>query len=356
MLYYTDEFLSQEYATLANTNSNDESASGKKLEKPFSPIQLIIDAQTRAQILTTSRHLVDFFDIGASKLQSENATDESRQRNKIINQLNFIRFASSANSSGAESAFGTDHGDECHSDQLSRVRIKVPSLSLILLTNTNRQNVLNDSKLSKNTWSYHHQVELNDENGSTIARQIFFQLNNDALKFPLCCRSNWVPPLPAGYSTHPANVLNSQKYIVRLNVNCKNYELMIFFYRLLFDKCKNYSKKDFSVFVLSQNENIEMQLSLKQHNLNKVAVETFRNTKLVYNVMSREVFENILRLLDGFVEEIIKHKVYTVLDPDRNRIILIDCSARRGMPETGLGLGDVYFSSLSVRNIIRNKR
>ena len=123
---------------------------------------------------------------------------------------------------------------------------------------------------------------------------------------------------------------------------------MIFFYRLLFDKCKNFSKKDFSVFILNQDENVEMQLSLKQHNLSRVNVENFKNTKLVYNVMSREVFENILRLLDGFVEEIVKNKVYTVLDPDRNRVILIDCSTRKKMTETGLGLGDVYFSSLLV--------
>lgn len=323
-------------------------------EQPFFPIQLIIEANTRSQIINTSKHLIEFFDIGIPKSPHQTQRNECSirdlpQRNKIVKHLNFIRFTS-ALSTNESSTVLNEISEEISSDYSNSEKINVPNLSLILLTNTNRQNSLNDSKLNKNTWSYHHQIELNDENGATIARQIFYKLNSDSIKFPLCCRSNWIPPplSECHSSQNSVNLINSQKYIVRLNINCKNYELMIFFYRLLFDKCKNFSKKDFSVFVLNQNENIEMQLSLKQHNLDRVNVNNFKNTKLVYNVMSREIFENILRLLDGFVEEIVKNKVYTVLDPDRNRVILIDCSARKKMTETGLGLGDVYFSSLLV--------
>jgi hypothetical protein len=365
----------QDYSSSTKVLSSNYANSRSKTssEQPFFPVQLIIEANTRAQIINTSNHLVEFFDIGIPKSANTNQHQhnyrnalhhkdtpikDSPQRNKIIKHLNFIRFTSTLSThSNNNNESSNENSDEILNENSNSEKINVPNLSLILLTNTNRQNSLDDSKLNKNTWFYHHQIELNDENGATIARQIFFKLNSDSIKFPLCCRSNWVPPLSESDSiainynnsnNNNSHLMNSQKYIVRMNINCKNYELMIFFYRLLFDKCKNFSKKDFSVFILNQDENIEMQLSLKQHNLNRVNVENFKNTKLVYNVMSREVFENILRLLDGFVEEIVKNKVYTVLDPDRNRVILIDCSTRKKMTETGLGLGDVYFSSLLV--------
>ena len=321
--------------------------------KPFFPIQLLIEAKTRAQILTTSRHVIEFFDLDMSphlspqNHHSNQPSEHQSQRNKLIKCLDFIRFSNNSQTPPTHSS-REDGEDECFAENSPKIR--VPSLSFILLANTNRQNVLNDAKLSKNTWSYHHQVELNDERGATIAKQIFFQLNSsNSPQFPLCCRSNWVSPLNSTVTTiNTQQTGNAQKYIVRLNVNCKNYELMIFFYRLLFDKCKNYSKKDFSVFVLSQTDNIEMQLSLKQHNLTRVHVEHMKCAKLVYNIVARESFENILRLLDGFVEEIVKNRVYTVLDPDRNRIFLVDCSAQQRVAEAGLGLGEVYFSSLSV--------
>lgn len=165
------------------------------------------------------------------------------------------------------------------------------------------------------------------------------------------------PALPTSSPAPPPPT----KYIVRLNINCQNYDLMLFFYRLLFEKCPNYSKKDFSLFILSQhryplcentsnseqsgksnnNNNdemiVEFQLSLKHDESCVRAIEKLPSTYLVFNVDERRTFDNIVHLLDGFVEPIVYGKIYSVLDPDRNRVFIVDRSSSSSLSSsTGL--------------------
>lgn len=221
---------------------------------------------------------------------------------------------------------------------------------------------------------------------------------------PLCCRSNWVAPIqrptmtltaPSPPQQIPKIPSSPSKYIVRLNINCQNYDLMLFFYRLLFEKCPNYSKKDFSLFVLSQHRyqldqasrvgqsagaaaaavtspgspshsadevTVEFQISLKNDDTNARVVERLANSYLVYNVDDRHTFENIIQLLDGFVEPIVPGKFYSVLDPDHNRVYIIDRSSPfdgfthtlfhscMSSLATSVGLGSKYFAMLSPSN------
>lgn len=179
-----------------------------------------------------SKSIVNFFDLGLTNPKADLAKTK-----KLIDYLNFIRFAPRASTQNEPQAKSTS-------------RINVPTYSIILLTNSPNQKILlNQNEPNPETpWSYHHKIELNDENGQTIARQIFFKLNlftkpNSSIRYvPLCCRSNWLPPVASTQNQHSSSSFH-KKYITRLNINCKNYDLMLFFYRLLFDKYPNFSKK-----------------------------------------------------------------------------------------------------------------
>jgi hypothetical protein len=120
---------------------------------------------------------------------------------------------------------------------------------------------------------------------------------------------------------------------------------MLFFYRLLFAKYPNYSKPNFTLFVLQQNDHkfkilnemsslvkpqveeetmfVDFQFSLK-HDPN-VSVESSAMT-LVHNVYDPAIFTNLVGLFDGFIEEIVKNKVYSIFDPDQNRIFIVNKS------------------------------
>ena len=216
-----------------------------------------------------------------------------------------------------------------------------------------------------------HSIRFQFPQGTPIARQLFFKLTNN---LPLLfSRSNWTPP-------HNLNTLISEsvdhttiantpcKYIVRLNINCINYDSMLYFYRLLFSKCSNYSKKNFSLFVLKtsrlDNTNVakstqitvEYQLSLKyDHN---AFVQTSKNTTLIYQVNDYELFIKIVRVLEKYSHELITKKVFSVQDPDRNKIFLVDTSVRFAMPifsiANSIGLSENYFRIL--QSIQKNAR
>lgn len=143
---------------------------------------------------------------------------------------------------------------------------------------------------------------------------------------------------------------------------------MLYFYRLLFSKCSNYSKKNFSLFVLktSRLDNIsvnkaslitvEYQLSLK-YDPNAI-VQTSKNTALIYQVNDFELFNKIVRVLERYSHELITKKVFSVQDPDRNKIFLVDTSVRFTMPifsiANSIGISENYFRIL--QNIQKSSR
>lgn len=202
----------------------------------------------------------------------------------------------------------------------------------------------------KHTWSYHYKVELTDPLGKPIARQLFYKLNTPQLPI-LFSRSNWSSP----YTNQLKLNNNLIKYIIRLNINCRNFEMMLFFYRILFNKCANYSKKDFSLFVLKKilsitdNTEFEYQLSLKQHDSSSILVDDSAKSSLLYKIDDRATFEYICRLLAGYLIEQVKDRVYLVQDPDGNRIYLIDSLVDSHVSITlfnSIGLAEKYFTNI----------
>lgn len=312
------------YKTVSSTLANQAMLNQSDLDLPLELVLSVNKSIKEDDFIT--KNIINFYNLS---LNEHHTTQPSHldlfKTKKIIDYLNFIRFNNLIQ-------------NENPSDMSPKSKITVPSYSIILLTNSQNQklfanqNELKEDKLC-NPWAYHHKIELNDENGHTIARQVFFKLNHKcSIKVPLCCRSNWIAPIS------PLNNQLPKKYITRLNINCKNYDLMLFFYRLLFDKFPNFSKKDFSLFILIQNNHklnnpetnlheqisVEFQLSLKYDP--SVSVNKIPNSFLIYKISDRSTFENVVRLLEGFVEEIEKNKCYSVLDPDHNRIYLVDTS------------------------------
>jgi hypothetical protein len=225
--------------------------------------------------------------------------------------------------------------------QVQNSKSNIPSYSIILFTVDQAYTVKEENELDVDVdLKYHHKVELKDEREKVVARQVFYELNKN---LPLLCKTNWLPsnsPLTASSPKRNCNIKIESKYILRLNINCKNYDSMLMFYRLLFDKYANYTKKHFSVFILTnrsnksnqdelsddEEANIEFQLSLKfDPNLNPYVLNN--KVSLTYCVKSRVLFENVIFLLHGLTKEIIPDKMYSTYDPDGNQIYLIDSSS-----------------------------
>ena len=179
-------------------------------------------------------------------------------------------------------------------------------------------------------------------------------------------RSNWTPPqnLRTPTTSPSSNINNPCKYIIRLNINCVNYDSMLYFYRLLFSKCSNYSKQHFSLFVLKTTRledhqqpnsslNIEYQLSLKYDPT--VIVETSKNSSLILQINDRQAFENIINVLAMYVIELVKYKIYSIQDPDKNKIILVDTSVRFIIPiafiANSVGLSENFFQLKKSRQL-----
>ena len=179
-------------------------------------------------------------------------------------------------------------------------------------------------------------------------------------------RSNWTPPqnLRTATTSPSPNINNPCKYIIRLNINCVHYDSMLYFYRLLFSKCCNYSKQHFCLFVLkttrledqqqpNSSVSIEYQLSLKYDPT--VIVEASRNSSLILQINDRQAFENIINVLQKYVSELVKYKIYSIQDPDKNQIILVDTSVRFSIPiefiANSVGLSENYFQLKQKRQL-----
>lgn len=299
------------------------------------PIELVLSVnRLEREDIYITKNVIKFFNLTINE-QKLNKNELSKTK-KLIEYLDFIRF----------NHFPVNQAEIKHTNYNKPT---VTNFSLILLTNIpNHKIIVNQCEVSEGNWSYHHKIELNDENGQTLARQVFFKLNHARktnFQAPLCCRSNWISP-----KSDIASTINiKKKFIIRLNINCKNYDLMLFFYRLLFDKYPNFSKKNFSLFILNQQNNsdqIEVQLSLKSDP--SVSVKKIPNSNLIYKINDRAIFINVVRLLDGFLEEIEKNKIYSVFDPDQNKVYLIDTSKESTELFKTTGLAQCYTNMINL--------
>lgn len=214
-----------------NTTIPDSPALGD-----FRPLDFVIGLKTSQDHQHTSqdasqiaKSILEFFNLTlhTADAKSRAHTLEWTKTKKIIDALNFVRFGSTkvSNSSPSESSsnmwtvgedcttaatsvspspISSDRSDRllsssssCSSSPLgigseSGCKLGVPSFSLVLLTNSpstcrplvdqdvdvdsQPPNSSNDSFSSFN-WLYHYKIELNDERGKPIARQVgqFFQ-------------------------------------------------------------------------------------------------------------------------------------------------------------------------------------
>ncbi len=329
------------------------------------PLSLFISAASDVvdQQAKLSRNILKFYNlVDLNRVNHQSSANRIElQTKRILDYFNCIRFRQPM--LGRQSRLPNQNymQQPQHHQQLIDSKTKIPSFSFILITNnsntsgsTNIANTNPSNKLGlseedylngdlKNLWSYHHKVELNDPvTGKPIARQLFYRLNTFSnFELPLLfSKSNWHSPMACNTSNdQQQQSVSSVKYIVRLNINCKNFEMMLFFYRMLFNKCANHSKKHFSLFVLKtirendSNNNIcefEYQLSLKYHDTSSVSIANANSSgsvnedHLIYKIDDRSNFEHICRLLSGYTTELIKDKVYAVQDPDGNQIYLVD--------------------------------
>jgi hypothetical protein len=240
----------------------------------------------------------------------------------LLNEFNFIRFASSP-------IIPTSVQTQL-SKQAQTNPVKAPAYSILLFTS----NYANDesSRLGKG-WRYHHKLELKDEKQHVIARQTFYE---QSLDLPLFCMSNIRQDI----------MVEHTKRIIRLNINCRNFDSMLIFYRLLFDKYSNYSKRNFSVFILYQAKSFELQLSLKYDE----SIEPYKldGVSLMHFIESSNEFNTILHLLNGLTNELIPGRLYSVFDPDGNQIYLVDHSKGPLTSDICMakGLADLVFDEL----------
>ncbi len=331
-----------------------------KLDNLNLPLSLLLTINGNEQFKTIKTilkfyNLIDLDPINKPLLVKQQIDSQSRN---IIEHFNCIRFRP-INKQQQQQLNTNQFYKQQQKQHLIDSKIKIPNFSLILITNNSSKIVTNSNNndddyfnLDHSGWSYHHKVELNDSTGRSLARQLFFKLNNTNLPL-LFSRSNWHSPMQQ--HTQLKGTKNV-KYIIRLNVNCKNFEMMLFFYRLLFSKCANYSKKDFSLFVLKKmvsiqdNSEFEYQLSLKQHDPTTTCFDNNNNNSnnnasqsaLVYKIDDRQQFDHICRLLAGYLIEQIKEKCYIVQDPDGNRIYLIDSNS------TNISMTNALFNSIGL--------
>lgn len=198
----------------------------------FRPLDFVIGLKTSDHQHTSqdasqiAKSILEFFNLTlhTTDAKSRAHTLEWTKTKKIIDALNFIRFGSTkvSNSSPSESSsnmwtvgedcttaatsvspspISSDRSDRllsssssCSSSPLgigteSGCKLGVPSFSLVLLTNSPStcrplvdQDVDVDSQPSNNSnessslssfnWLYHYKIELNDERGKPIARQV----------------------------------------------------------------------------------------------------------------------------------------------------------------------------------------
>jgi hypothetical protein len=272
----------------------------------FKLLHLILKSNNPNKII---RHILDFFNL--------------KINDSLLNEFNLIRFVGGP---------VTPTAVQPQLRQTTANPIKAPACSILLFSSNCPDNDEQTSPLKG--WKYHHKLELKDERQHVIARQTFYEHSTD---MPLFCMSSIRKDVPN----------ETTKRIIRLNINCRNFELMLIFYRLLFDKYSNFSKRHFSVFILYQTKSFELQLSLKYDE----NIEPYRldGVSLIHYIESSNEFNHVLYMLNGLTSEIVPNRMYSVVDPDGNQIYLVDIS--RGPVTNGVcmarGLADVVFDELN---------
>lgn len=175
---------------IPNSKTTNNNVSDVKTDASFLPLELVIgDLTNDNNSNTTTRHdeyitksILEFFNLALpSSNGSEKSVDWTKTK-KIIDALNFIRFgganpAASSDQSAATLSLGQHQPMTSSGDS----KQGVPCFSLVLLTNspsTCRPLVDQDHESteevigSARNWFFHYKIELNDDRGKPIARQV----------------------------------------------------------------------------------------------------------------------------------------------------------------------------------------
>lgn len=132
------------------------------------PLSLLISVKDKTELDYTTRNILNFYNLFDSTVISGehylNNLVEKESNKSIVKHLNFIRLN---NNYSPPTRVGQSQPNLTVTDQA-----EIPSFSCILITNnsiistTGKQNNL--SQLNRNDWSYHHKVDLNDQNGKVV--------------------------------------------------------------------------------------------------------------------------------------------------------------------------------------------
>ena len=135
------------------------------------PLSLLISVKDKTELDYTTRNILNFYNLfDSTVIAGEHYLSNlvERESNKtIIKHLNFIRLNNNYTSSTVGANKESSEPNLIVTDQA-----EIPSFSCILITNNSiiatngKQNNL--SQLNRNDWSYHHKVDLNDQNGKFL--------------------------------------------------------------------------------------------------------------------------------------------------------------------------------------------
>jgi len=226
----------------------------------------------------------------------------------------------------------------------SKIPIQCQSLScVIFLTDDIFQQQLQQGKKdffkSTDIWNFHHKIELLDEYRQIIARQDYYELSH---------------LLPLWSISHiPCN----RHIIVRFNIFTKNFDIMVRFYKHLFQRKPDSSKSGFVLFHLpsSIHNKFLYQLSIKY----SPSIES-------YSISQGAYLKFRLNNLNSFIHEYtsklftINKFEYYIYDPDGNLLHLYlhnissnvkECISSKSFIHTNdSGFGDSSEPSLQLLN------
>ncbi|CAF0791401.1 unnamed protein product [Adineta steineri] len=186
----------------------------------------------------------------------------------------------------------------------SKLPIQSQSLSCVIFLSDDifKQQGKKDFFKSIDIWNFHHKIELLDEYRKIIARQDYYELSHS---------------LPLWSISH---IPNNRNIIIRFNIFTKNFDIMVNFYKHLFQRNPDSSKSGFVLFNLSSisiHNKLHYQLSIKYSpSIESYTISQGAYLKFRLNNLNHFIHEYTSKLFT------INKSEYYIYDPDGNLLHL----------------------------------
>ncbi|CAF0842595.1 unnamed protein product [Rotaria sordida] len=185
----------------------------------------------------------------------------------------------------------------------SKIPIQCQSLSCVIFLPDEilKNNEKKDFFKSIHIWNFHHKIELLDEYKQIIARQDYYELSH---------------LLPLWSISH---IRYNRQIIIRFNIFTKNFDLMLKFYKHLFQRKPNSSKTGFVLFNLSSSINSKLlyQFSIKY----SPSIQSYTISQGAYLKFQLNNLNNFIHEYTSKLFTINKYEYY-IYDPDGNLLHL----------------------------------